>query len=275
MKHAKRKKPPKLARLLGSAVGGTPKPVAFVLAGHNGSGKSTLWKERLSPSLKIPLVNADRLTASILPERELKTGKMPRWAENLRDKDDRWQRLSQDAVRALVHLIMANRMPFATETVFSHWKEREDGTVESKADLICELQTAGYYVVLIFVGLVSSAISALRVVQRSREGGHSVPLDKIVARFPRTQKAIGHAAPIADMTIMFDNSFDERRAFSLVRVQQGKTVLFDCRDVAFVASKDLRRVATRWLQCVVGEWEAVGATKKAKGRGRRRKSNAR
>lgn len=258
-----------MASLLRGAVGGTRKPVAFVLAGHNGSGKSTLWKERLSPSLKIPLVNADRLTASILPERELKTGKLPKWAENLRDKDDRWQRLSQDAVRALVHLIMANRMPFATETVFSHWKEHEDGTVESKADLIHELQSAGYYVVLIFVGLVSSAISALRVIQRSREGGHSVPLDKIVSRFPRTQRAIGHAAPIADMAIMFDNSFDERRAFSLVRVQQGKTVLFDCRDLGFAVSKDLRRVATRWLRSVVGEWKAGEVASKANRRGRR------
>ena len=44
------------------------KPIAFVLSGHNGSGKSTLWKERLAPVLERPLINADRLISSILPE---------------------------------------------------------------------------------------------------------------------------------------------------------------------------------------------------------------
>ena len=44
------------------------KPLAIIVAGHNGSGKSTLWNERLAPELNIPLVNADRMMLSILPE---------------------------------------------------------------------------------------------------------------------------------------------------------------------------------------------------------------
>lgn len=111
---------------------GTQKPVAFVLAGHNGSGKSTLWTQRLSDRLKIPLVNADRLTASILPEPHRRTRKLPDWAQKLRDDDARWQQLSQDAVNALVHLVMARKMPFATETVFSYWEPQPDGTVRSR-----------------------------------------------------------------------------------------------------------------------------------------------
>ncbi len=43
------------------------KPVAIVLAGHNGSGKSTFWYDRLADDLQIPLVNADRITLSLLP----------------------------------------------------------------------------------------------------------------------------------------------------------------------------------------------------------------
>jgi hypothetical protein len=43
------------------------KPLAIVLACHNGSGKSTLWYDKLADQLKIPLINADRLTLSILP----------------------------------------------------------------------------------------------------------------------------------------------------------------------------------------------------------------
>lgn len=46
----------------------TDKPLAIVLAGHNGSGKSTLWYAKFADALQIPLVNADRLTLSMLPE---------------------------------------------------------------------------------------------------------------------------------------------------------------------------------------------------------------
>ena len=44
------------------------KPLAIVLAGHNGSGKSTLWYKQLAPTIQIPLINADRMMMSILPE---------------------------------------------------------------------------------------------------------------------------------------------------------------------------------------------------------------
>lgn len=46
----------------------TKKPLAIILAGHNGSGKSTMWRKSLSGQLQIPLLNADRMMLSILPE---------------------------------------------------------------------------------------------------------------------------------------------------------------------------------------------------------------
>jgi predicted ABC-type ATPase len=235
--------------LLDEVVAGAGKPVAFVLAGHNGSGKSTLWKTRLSDRLQIPLINADRLTLSILPEPDRKR-RLPTWAQRLRDEDERWQGLSQASAKALTYLVMEKRMPFAFETVFSHWQRNSDGSYQSKTDLIVELQAKGYFVVLLFVGLASADISIGRVRQRLERGGHDVPVGKLVSRYPRTQKAVGHAAPIADMTVMFDNSFDEKRAFSLVRVQTGSQVLFDCRDMAFKVDPTLRAVARAWLDKV-------------------------
>jgi pantothenate kinase-related protein Tda10 len=44
------------------------KPLAIVLAGHNGSGKSTMWKNTLADELRMPLINADRMMLSVLPE---------------------------------------------------------------------------------------------------------------------------------------------------------------------------------------------------------------
>jgi hypothetical protein len=108
--------------------------------------------------LQIPLINADRITASILPPADAASGQVPQWAQKLRDNDARWQILSQAGVQAFVGLVMEREMPFAFETVFSHWKKLPDGRVESKADIIKSLQAAGYFVVLLFVGL--SAASA-------------------------------------------------------------------------------------------------------------------
>lgn len=246
-----RKSPPVLAGLLGS-IKKEDRPVAFVLAGHNGSGKSTLWHDRLAPITQMPLINADRLIMSILPE-----GPLPPWASALRDGDARWQKLAQDGVAAFQGLVTDRKMAFAVETVFSHWKVRSDGTVESKIDSITSLQARGYFVVLVFVGLASVDASILRVAARKAKGGHDVPRIKLIERFPRTQKAVGAAAPLADMTLMFDNSLDPKRAFSLARVQQGHRVLYDCRDPACAATPAVRAVGRAWLDKVCGRWPAA------------------
>lgn len=75
-----------------------------------------------------------------------------------------------------------------------------------------------------------------------------MPRAKLIQRFPRTQRAIAHAAPIADRTLMFDNSRSLDKAFSLVRVQQRSRVLYDCR-IADPRS-GLTAVARQWLDKV-------------------------
>jgi predicted ABC-type ATPase len=248
MRRRRRPKPPGhsyIRRALRSAAR-EGKPVAFIVAGHNGSGKSTLWYERLAPLLKIPLVNADRLMLSILPVR--KDGQLPAWAQALRDGDERWQRLSQRSVEQFRKLIVSEKIPFAMETVFSHWKRRVDGSIESKADIIRDLQSAGYFVILLFVGLAHVNLSMVRVETRRQQGGHAVPVDKLIERFPRTQLAIRHAAPMADRTLMFDNSASLTKAFRLARVQKRSHVLYDCRKDPSAGAYS--QIATLWLKQV-------------------------
>lgn len=244
-----RSTPPDLTRLLTSAVGGD-KPLAIVLAGHNGSGKTTLWYDKLADKLQIPLVNADRLTLSILPPPIDEAQTLPPWAARLRDTDERWQKLSQEGVQLFMGLIMDQKMPFAFETVFSYLQKQADGGYKSKADTIVALQEAGYFVTLLFVGLTNPELSILRVRTRRLQGGHAVPDEKLKQRFPRTQDAIRLAAPMADMTLMFDNSRTIDKAFSLVRVQGKATVQYDCRDPKFTRDQELFDVADPWLSKV-------------------------
>jgi energy-coupling factor transporter ATP-binding protein EcfA2 len=110
---SKFKRPPTLNHLLSGFLLNSAKPVAFVLTGHNGSGKSTLWYLRMADQLEMPLINADRLTLSILPPSPL-----PDWAVRLRDKDDRWQKVSQGGVNVFRQLVMDQGMSFAYETRF-------------------------------------------------------------------------------------------------------------------------------------------------------------
>lgn len=239
---------PDLTGLLKSVAG--EKPLAIILAGHNGAGKSTFWYAKLADDLKIPLVNADRLTLSILPEPSGSPPVLRPWAANLRDSNESWQRLSQATVQAFLKLIMDGQMPFAFETVVSYLKKNEDGTCSSKVEIITALQEAGYAVALLFIGLTSAELSVLRVATRKKQGGHDVPEEKLRQRFPRTQEAIRMAALVADMTLMFDNSGDIREAFKLVRVQAKALVNYDYRDRKCGENKEAVAVASTWLSQV-------------------------
>jgi predicted ABC-type ATPase len=223
----------------------TRKPLAIILAGHNGSGKSTLWRKSLSSQLRIPLLNADRMMLSILPEPD-SSGALVDWAQDLRDTDLGWMQVAQSGVKAFAAHAMRAKVPFAMETVFSHWKVLEDGAIESKLDLIHDLQKAGYFVLLLFVGLANKELSILRVATRVAEHGHGVPQEKLVARFPRTQQAIREAAKIADATLFTDNSRSEKQAFTVCRVQLGEEAVFDMR----TAGDTVPPVILEWLEKV-------------------------
>jgi predicted ABC-type ATPase len=221
------------------------KPLAVVLAGHNGSGKTTLWYKHLANQFQIPLINADRIMMSILPE-VAKSQPLPQWASYLRDKDPSWMKTAQKGVEAFVAQAMAFKVPFAMETVFSHWKSIGDGNVESKIDLIKQMQNNGYYVLLLFVGLSNIQLSIARVETRVALGGHDVDVKKLVSRFPRTQKAIKEAVSIADAAILTDNSRKTRAAFTICRIQMGAEEIYDIRK----AAKKKQPVILEWLNII-------------------------
>lgn len=224
------------------------KPLAIILAGHNGSGKSTMWYEHLADKLQIPLINADRMMLSILPEKK----PLPVWASHLRDKNEDWMGVAQKGVQSFVAQAIVQQVPFATETVFSYWKQLEDGSYASKIDMVRDLQAAGYFVLLFFVGLGHVGLSMARVATRKANGGHDVDRKKLEWRFPRTQQAIAAALPVVDAAILADNSRDERHAFTVVRVQMGHSVMFDLRN-----DHPPPKVIGAWMDSVCGPFPSV------------------
>lgn len=205
------------------------RPLALILAGHNGSGKSTLWYRHLADQLQIPLINADRMMLSILPEVD-KTKALPAWAIQIRDQHESWMLIAQRGVEAFVAQAIEKKVPFAMETVFSHLKQDVNGRIiESKIDKIHQLQKQGYFVLLLFVGLTSKELSIARVKTRVSSMGHNVDEQKLLHRFPRTQKVVQLALEEADATVLVDNSRKVEEAFTLCRAQLKGTILFDLR----------------------------------------------
>lgn len=226
------------------------KPMAVILAGHNGSGKSTLWYDHIADELQVPLINADRMMLSILPTAG-EDGHLRVWAKRLRDSDQKWMATAQKGVHSFVAQAMTQKVPFAVETVFSHWKRKPDGTHESKIDLIKDLQGTGYFVLLLFVGLANASLSLGRVAMRKAEGGHGVAVQKLLRRFSRTQHAVRHAVPIADAVILVDNSGSASRPFTPCFVSAGPEILYDLRRNGHIPAE-----MVRWLNIVapITDW---------------------
>lgn len=244
--------PPKLPAFLSNEIKGETRPLAFIIAGHNGSGKSTLWYRELSSWLQSPMINADRITLSVLPPPTGRPPRIPDWAVRLRDEHVGWQRLSQQGARDMTRSALKERFSFAFETVFSHWEPLPNGRFRSKVDDIRRMQRAGFCVVLLFVGLASVSLSVARVRQRRSEGGHDVPIERLISRFARTQSAIAAAAKVADLTLLVDNSLLGRHAYRFVRAQRKQRVLYDIRDGGFDVDQEVKDLVSLWLAKVAG-----------------------
>ena len=63
----------------------------------------------------------------------------------------------------------------------------------------------GYTVVLCYIGIDSIEVSQERVAMRVLQGGHDVPDDKLVARFPRTQANLTRSIHSLPHVLVYDN----------------------------------------------------------------------
>jgi predicted ABC-type ATPase len=121
------------------------------------------------------------------------------------------------------------RESFVFETVFSD-------PFGDKLEFLRRATSAGYTVVLCFIGLESAELSDERVAMRVLQGGHDVPTDKLAARFPRTLQNLRRAIREVPHVLVFDNS-DLARPFRRV--------------AAFESGKapELNRPLPDWLPC--------------------------
>ena len=151
------------------------RPIIVALAGPNGAGKTTFYHPHLQAA-GLRFVNADVLSHAL--------GRDPYVAAQIAD------RLRRQLVEA--------RESFVFETVFSD-------PVGDKLNFLKEAAHACYTVVLCFIGISGPEVSEQRVAMRLSQGGHDVPGEKLVSRFPRTMANLKNAIRALPYVMVFDN----------------------------------------------------------------------
>jgi len=168
------------------------RPILVAIAGPNGAGKTTFYQAHLKPS-SLRFLNPDLLAQAL----------------GLQPKD------AARAMAALRRELVKQRESFVFETVFSD-------PVGDKLSFLKEAEKSGYTVVLCFIGLAGSETSEERVAMRVSQGGHDVPPEKLIARFPRTMANLQTAIRDLSHVWIFDNE-DLWTPFRKVAVfEQGK-----------------------------------------------------
>ncbi|MEO7095640.1 MAG: AAA family ATPase, partial [Polyangiales bacterium] len=72
-----------------------------------------------------------------------------------------------------------------------------------------------------FIGTADPRINAARVAGRVMEGGHTVPIDKIVKRYAGSIANLSPAIRLADRVYVYDNSIEDAEARLCVRTMDG------------------------------------------------------
>ncbi len=174
------------------------KPVLIVIAGPNGSGKTSV-------------------TSKILHHEWLEDSEYINPDNVARDVFGDWN--NQDAVLKAANYCndwrercLAERKSHIFETVMS---------AADKVDYIIRAKQAGFFIRLFFVSTESPTINAKRVAQRVLNGGHDVPIPKIISRYNKSIANCKVVAPIVDRLYIYDNSVEDAEARLLFRQSDG------------------------------------------------------
>lgn len=174
------------------------KPRLIIIAGPNGSGKTSVTSEILLDKWAqgCDYINPDYIARDVFGDwndRETVL-KAAQYAEDWRER------------------CLREGRDFIFETVLS---------VPDKVEFIQRAKDAGFFVRFFFIATDTPYINVARIAQRVVEGGHTVPADKIVARYFRSIANGVEAARLADRGYFFDNSVDDHSPSLLLRTVDG------------------------------------------------------
>ena len=175
------------------------KPTLCVVAGPNGSGKTTTTVQLLNNEWAADsiYINPDNIAQDTFgdwnsPEAVLKA--------------------AEEATR-LRYDCLENDRDFVFETVFSS---------PEKLEFLRKVKDAGYFIRLFYVCTSDPAINVVRITQRYMNGGHEVPISKIISRYYKSLLNAAKAISFVDRAYIYDNSVDNQLPSLLYRTTDGQ-----------------------------------------------------
>lgn len=93
-----------------------------------------------------------------------------------------------------------------------------------KLDFLRRSREAGFFVRLFFIATEDPSINAKRVALRVMEGGHDVPISKIISRHTRSLASGAVAVRLVQRAYVYDNSVDGAPPRLLLRMSEGQVV---------------------------------------------------
>ena len=108
---------------------------------------------------------------------------------------------------------LASMTSMAVETVFS---------TSEKVEFVRSAKATGFFVRLFFVCTNDPSINAQRIALRVMEGGHDVPIPKIISRYYRSIANCVNVISLVDRVYFYDNTETDADPLLMFRVTNGK-----------------------------------------------------
>lgn len=179
------------------------RPKLIVIAGPNGSGKTSLTAQILKHEWieDCVYINPDNIAQEQFGgwnnlDAVLKAAE---FASKLREK------------------CIINKQSLIFETVLS---------ASDKIDFVEKAINNGYFVRLFFVGTNHPSINASRIAHRVLEGGHDVPITKIISRYSKSIANCVVLSGFVDRLYVYDNSIEYEVPKLLFRTKNSKLEKF-------------------------------------------------
>lgn len=174
------------------------RPTLCIVAGPNGSGKTSttlrlLANEWTADSLYI---NPDNIAQEQFgdwnsPEAILKAAQLA--------TQQRYECLEQGR-------------DFVFETVFSSTE---------KLEFVRKAKEAGFFIRFFYICTADPEINIMRIARRYMDGGHEVPISKIISRYYKSLEVAAQAIAIVDRAYIYDNSVENALPQLLFRTTEG------------------------------------------------------
>ena len=175
------------------------RPELIIIAGPNGSGKTSITKRFLHHEWAegTIYINPDEVANEIFGDWNSHEAvlKAANYCAEWRNK------------------CLEEKKSFVFETVMS---------AIDKVDFIAKAKKNGFFIRLFFISTTMPSINASRIANRVMNGGHDVPITKIISRYYKSIENCKAVSSIVDRLYVYDNSVDGEDAKIQFRLINGK-----------------------------------------------------